>query len=184
MEDASEITSIASQAYETANKAYLMSREALDKQTLTQNQMTVLEVNVHEMREKLQTVLSLAAHTLRDSTDAYNQAINVFQQADTLEVPEADHERLEDQAEKIAREAARIEEESRRLIEDNAELLRNAQDRRASLEDLLARAEAQQQQVEAQKAEAETYRERAGGAVELGNTVLNDARNTLSTLQG
>jgi len=32
------------------------------------------------MGEKLRTVQSLAGQTLRDSTDAYNQALNIYQQ--------------------------------------------------------------------------------------------------------
>ena len=74
-----------------------MARDALEEQHYTANQITVLDVQVNDMREKLRTVQSLASQTLRDSTAAYNQALNIYQQAVTLEVPEADNERLEDQ---------------------------------------------------------------------------------------
>ncbi len=116
-----------------------MARDALEQQHNTINRMTVLEVQVGEMRDRLWTVQSLASQTMRDSTDAYNQALNIYQQSVTLQVPDADHERLIDQAEKIQREADRIKEEAERLITENADLLREAQDRRVGLEDLLNR---------------------------------------------
>ena len=80
MEDASEIASIAQQAYEISSDAYEMARQALEQQHYTANQIRVLEVQVTDMGEKLRTVQSLAGQTLRDSTEAYNQALNIYQQ--------------------------------------------------------------------------------------------------------
>ena len=80
VEDASEIASIAQQAYEISSDAYEMARQALEQQHYTANQIRVLEVQVTDMGEKLRTVQSLAGQTLRDSTDAYNQALNIYQQ--------------------------------------------------------------------------------------------------------
>ena len=161
-----------------------MAREALEEQTYTENNITVLQVQVGDMGDKLRTVQSLASQTLRDSTDAYNQAINIVQQALSLQIPEVDHETLEEQAVKISREGRRIQEEARRLIDENQELLRDVQDRRVQLEDLLRRSENQQQMVDSQLAEMDGSRARALEAVEKGNTVLSDAQNTLITLQG
>ena len=136
------------------------------------------------MGKKLMTVQSLATQTLRDSTDAYNQALNILQQAKSLEVPTVDHATLEDQAVKVNRDARRIQEEAQRLISENEELLLAAQDKRVVLEDLLNRAENQQQQVDRQLADMDGYNKRALEAVQNGNNVLKDAQDTLRTLQG
>lgn len=136
------------------------------------------------MGKKLMTVQSLATQTLRDSTDAYNQALNILQQAKSLEVPTVDHATLEDQAVKVNRDARRIQEEAQRLISENEELLLAAQDKRVELEDLLNRAENQQQQVDRQLADMDGYNKRALEAVQSGNNVLKDAQDTLRTLQG
>ena len=136
------------------------------------------------MGKKLMTVQSLATQTLRDSTDAYNQALNILQQAKSLEVPTVDHTTLEDQAVKVNRDARRIQEEAQRLISENEELLLAAQDKRVELEDLLNRAENQQQQVDRQLADMDGYNKRALDAVQSGNNVLKDAQDTLRTLQG
>ena len=136
------------------------------------------------MRNKLRTVQSLASRTLKDSQQAYNEALSLYQQAVSLDVPSADHARIEDQSDKIRREAERIQAEATRLVQERQELLREAQEKRVALEDLLARARQQQEEVERQHADAKSFREMAEAAVEGGDNVLNDARNTLNTLQG
>ncbi len=146
--------------------------------------MFPLLIKVDELRDRLRKVQSLAGQTLRDSTDAYNSALNIYRQALALEVPEGDHEVLEARATKIDYEAERIEQEARRLIEENAALLSEAADRRVTLQDLLSRAQAQQKLVDNQLNTAKEFKSRALAAVQKGNNVLNDAKNTLSTLQG
>ncbi len=111
------------------------------------------------------------------------QALNILQQAKSLQVPSVDHVTVEQQAVKMNNEAKAIQEEARELIALNEELLRDAQDKRAELEDLLRRAERQQQQVDAQLADMDGFKTRAFDAVESGNRVLEDAQDTLRTLQ-
>lgn len=183
VEDASEIASIAEQAYKTSSDAYDMAYAAMQEQHDTENQIRVLESQVQSMGEKLRTVQSLAGQTHRDASEAYNTAINIYQQASSLEVPSVENEKFEDQANKVQREARRIREDAQRLIESNAQLLKDTQERRAQLEDLLARAEVQQQQLDAQLADMDKHRAKAQKAVDSGNSVLQDAANTLQTLK-
>ena len=88
-EHASEIASIAKQAHETAIKAEEMTQEALEQQIATGNEIRVLQENVMKMGQKLTKVQSLASNTLAESTDAYNQALELYRAAISLEVPEA-----------------------------------------------------------------------------------------------
>ena len=53
------------------------------------------------MGTKLRQVTSLAGQTLKDSTDSYNLALNIYQQAIALEVPNVNNEDLEDKASKL-----------------------------------------------------------------------------------
>ena len=48
----------------------------------------MLQENVMKMGKKLTKVKSLAGTTLRDSTSAYNEALNIYRTAISLEVPE------------------------------------------------------------------------------------------------
>ena len=184
VEDASEIESIAKQAFKTSTNAYEMARNAMEEQLQTGSEINVLEVQVKNMGEKLRTVQSLAGQTYRDASEAYNAAINIYQQAKSIEVPTVDEENIEKQANRVQEEAKRIKEEAQRLIESNVQLLQETQDKRFELEDLLGRAEIQQQTLDSQMADMDQYRAQALKAVENGNNVLEDATRTLSTLNG
>ena len=184
MEDASEIESIAKQALDTATDAYNMAYAAMEQQPTTGNQITVLEQQVQKMGDNLRLVQSLASQTSRDATEAYNTAINIYQQAKIMEVPKINELNIEKQANKVQQEAKRIKEEAERLIQSNVELLQQTQDRRVQLEDLLQTAEDQQQQLDAQIADMDQNRAKALKAVANGNGVLEDAKRTLETLNG
>merc|ERR1719442_54426 len=182
VEDASEIESIVKQAYETSNNAYEMARAAMEEQTKTGSQIKVLEEQVKIMGTKLRTVQSLASQTSRDANDAYNTAINIYQQAKSNEVPSIDEENIEKQANRVQEEANQIKQEANRLIDSNVNLLEETQNRRVQLRDLLDRAEDQQQTLDAQLADMDGHRAKAINAVEDGNSVLQDATRTLETL--
>ena len=117
VEDASEIESIAKQAYETSNNAYEMARAAMEEQTKTGSQIKVLEEQVKMMGGKLRTVQSLASQTSRDANDAYNTAINIYQQAKSIEVPSIDEENIEKQANRVQEEANQIKQEVSKVEE-------------------------------------------------------------------
>ena len=53
------------------------------------------------MSTKLRSVQSLATQTLKDSTDSYNLALNIYQQALAMQVPTVDNRELEDKARKV-----------------------------------------------------------------------------------
>merc|ERR1719323_1888484 len=159
-----------------------MARDAMDQQHATGNQIGVLDIQVQNMGAKLRTVQSLAGQTYRDASEAYNSAINIYQQAKSLQVPSVDEENIEKQATRVQDEARRIKMEAERLIESNEELLTETQDRRKELEDLMERAEKQQQDLDAQLADMDGHRAKALKAVSDGNAVLSDAERTLQTL--
>ena len=161
-----------------------MARAAMEEQTKTGSQIKVLEEQVKLMSSKLRTVQSLAGQTSRDATDAYNTAINIYQQAKSIEVPSIDEENIEKQANRVQEEANQIKLDANQLIESNINLLQETQDRRVQLQDLLTRAEGQQQTLDRQLADMDGHRAKALAAVADGNSVLDDAQRTLRTLNG
>ena len=88
-----------------------MARAAMEEQTKTGSQIKVLEEQVKIMGNKLRTVQSLASQTSRDANDAYNTAINIYQQAKSIEVPSIDEENIEKQANRVQEEAIQIKQE-------------------------------------------------------------------------
>ena len=53
------------------------------------------------MSSKLRQVQSLASQTLKDSTDSYNLALNIYQQALAMQVPDVNNQELENKASKV-----------------------------------------------------------------------------------
>ena len=53
------------------------------------------------MSAKLRSVQALSTRTLEDSTDSYNRALNIYQQALAMQVPTVDSQELEDKARKV-----------------------------------------------------------------------------------
>ena len=184
MEDASEIESIAKQAFETAKNAYDMAYDAMQSAPQTGNQIQILEEQVTRMGETLRMVQSLASQTQRDTSEAHNQAIKLYQTAKLMEVPTIDDENIEKKANSVKSEAMQIKEEATRLMESNQQLLSDTQNRREQLIDLLEEAETQQKMLSSQIAQLEQNREKALTAVDNGNLVLEDAKRTLETLKG
>ena len=184
VEDASEIESIAKQAFETAKNAYDMAYNAMQSAPQTGNQIQILEEQVTRMGETLRSVQSLASQTQRDASEAYNQAIKLYQTAKLMEVPTIDDENIEKKANTVKSEAMQIKEEATRLMESNQQLLSDTQNRREQLIDLLEEAETQQKMLSSQIAQLEQNREKALTAVDNGNLVLEDAKRTLETLKG
>ena len=184
VEDASEIESIAKQAFETAKNAYDMAYDAMQSAPQTGNQIQILEEQVTRMGETLRMVQSLASQTQRDTSEAHNQAIKLYQTAKLMEVPTIDDENIEKKANSVKSEAMQIKEEATRLMESNQQLLSDTQNRREQLIDLLEEAETQQKMLSSQIAQLEQNREKALTAVDNGNLVLEDAKRTLETLKG
>ena len=54
------------------------------------------------MSAKLRSVQALSTRTLEDSTDSYNRALNIYQQALAMQVPTVDSQELEDKARKVS----------------------------------------------------------------------------------
>ena len=182
-EDANEISSIAKQAFDLSHDAYQLAYSAMEEQVHNANKIDTLKFKLNEVESKLVTVEKLSSNTLTKATDAYQEALNIYQQVFNLDVPVLDTARLEEQAKKITQDARRIKEDAARLVGEHEVLVRETQDRRAVLQDLLNRASAQQQDVDSRLADMNKHRAKALEAVEIGNTVLKDAMETLETLK-
>jgi coxsackievirus/adenovirus receptor len=182
-ETASEIESIAKQANEISADADKKAWNAMNEQVKTSGEIGDLQAQLKFMGNKLSEVQTDAQETLQAADDAYMQALRIYQQVFNLQVPEVDTSRLDDQASKVTKDAERIRDDAQRLIKEHEELLTTAMNKRQELNDLLNNALTQQQQVDSKMADMDEHRSRALKAVELGNTVLEEAKRTLATLQ-
>jgi len=182
-EDANEITSIAKQSYDMSDNAYNMARSAMEEQLSNVDNIERLKTTLSDVENKLMTVEKLASNTLRKASDAYDEALTIYQSVFNLEVPKVNNENLENQAKQVVEDANRIKEDAQRLMDDYRDVTQETRDKRVGLEDLLKRANIQQREVDNKLAEMKAYTQKALDAVNVGNDVLKDAQNTLETLR-
>ena len=182
-ESASEIESIAKQANKISNEAYSKARSALEEQVDTANTIQVLQARLREMGTKLGEVQSESQQTLAAASEAYLQALTIYQSVWNLAVPEVNTDQLEDQASRVSKDAERIREDAERLIGEHEELLAQAGAQRQQMRDLMKQAELEQQLINDRLQMMEQHRDGAQAAVNSGNTVLGEAKKTLEILE-
>jgi len=182
-EDANEMTSIVQQAFELADDAYKLAYSAMEEQVKNANKIDALKYHLSEVDSKLDTMSKHSENTLQKANDAYNEALNIYQQIFNLEVPSVNSDQLEAQAKAIKMDAKRIQEDAVRLINEYELLVRDSMDKRTNLQDLLDRANMQQQVVDRRLADMDKHRAKALEAVDMGNNVLINAEKTLETLR-
>lgn len=182
-EDANEITSIVQQALDLSEDAYQLAYSAMQEQVNNANKIDALKYHLSEVDNKLDTIEKHSMNTLQKANDAYNEALNIYQQIFNLEVPDVNSEQLESQAKAISTDAERIKDDAVRLINEYERLVRDSMDKRMNLQDLLDRANTQQQVVDSRLADMDKHRAKAVEAVDMGNNVLINAEETLETLR-
>jgi len=185
-ENASEVESIAKQAKEESQAAYDKALNAMNERIENQNEIEKLKYQLNVMGTELAEVQSYATSTLSAADASYKEALQNKLLALRLEVPEVvtnGQDSFVDMAEKVMVNATRIRDSADTLIRDNENVVREVMNKRADLGDLLMQSEAQQQQIDLKIAQMDEYRNEARKAVELGNNVLSQAKETLKVLE-
>jgi len=183
MEDASEIESIANQANMLAMDAWNNASSAVTEKETNAEKIGQLQSKLFQISQQLESVEMKSQIALKEAKKAHNRAMFITQKNFNLEVPKIDDDKMETNSDIVKKDAERIKEEADRLLSINAELIQETMDKRAELLDLLYQAEQQQTKMDKRKKEISDYDAEAVKAVELGNTVLEKAQETLKTLQ-
>jgi len=181
--DAEDMKKRAEAALEMASNANQLARDALDEQVKKAERISMLRTHLEQLEGKLSTVQSLSLATLSDATDAYNRALNIYQEAFNLDPSSRDMTQMQEDATGMRVKAGTVRSTADKLLAENAELLGQVVVDREELEELLERAVSQQQQVNARLDDLTGHQGRAADAVERGNAVLEQARATLETLK-
>ena len=170
-------------ALEMASNANQLARDALDEQVKKAERISMLRTHLEQLEGKLSIVQSLSLATLDDATLAYDQALNIYQEAFNLNPSAGDTSRMLKEVDGMREKAGTVRSTADRLLAENADLLAQVLADREELENLMERAVSQQQQVDARLDDLTGHQSRAAEAVQRGNAVLDRARATLETLR-
>ena len=81
-------------ALEMASNANQLARDALDEQVKKAERISMLRTHLEQLEGKLSIVQSLSLATLDDATQAYDQALNIYQEAFNLNPSAGDTSRM------------------------------------------------------------------------------------------
>ena len=81
-------------ALEMASNANQLARDALDEQVKKAERISMLRSHLEQLEGKLSIVQSLSLATLDDATLAYDQALNIYQEAFNLDPSAGDTTRM------------------------------------------------------------------------------------------
>jgi len=181
--DAHQIEKMAVETFKLSNKANQLARDALEEQVKNANEISVLQAQLQEMTEKLETVENLSFETLDDANHVYDEAIGTYRKVYNLDVPDVDTQTLQNKANGVRKESEKIRLDAERLIDEYAGVLTNTELNRKEIQKLLNRAIAQQQEVDNRLDDMIIHRKKGQEAVALGSMILNKAKETLETLR-
>merc|ERR1719458_158881 len=181
--DADDMKKRAEAALEMASNANQLARDALDEQVKKAERISMLRTHLEQLEGKLSIVQSLSLATLDDATQAYDQALNIYQEAFNLNPSAGDTSRMLKEVDGMREKAGTVRSTADRLLAENGDLVDQVLTDREELETLMERAVSQQQQVDARLDDLTGHQSRAAEAVQRGNAVLDRARATLETLR-
>ncbi|VDP07330.1 unnamed protein product [Soboliphyme baturini] len=176
---------------ENAMKALNISKAALQKakEAIYGAEVTSSEIGRLEKRymsaEKLYNQTAQMALEQSDrSNSVYQKSAEILNKVDSLELPSIDVSNVKKKAELISGEAKAVKEEAQKLAADNKPMTNEIARFNEDMESELEKAEQQQQIADGLLAEIDSARAKASRAVQLADSTLKEANNTLHTLEG
>ncbi|KAL3871372.1 hypothetical protein ACJMK2_039377 [Sinanodonta woodiana] len=184
VEEAKRIHAVAGKALNTSREALQLAKETLTMPGGVMQEIQVLQQKAANAQELYKTVQFLAEKARNASILAYQEALDLYTEATSIQIPGVDVNRLMAEAAQIKKEAANIKAEAKRLIEENQKLLSDIKNEEGNAEKLLESGYNQQQRADELLAEVDAARAQAGKAVRMGDKTLKEANETLQILQG
>nr|CAD7454512.1 unnamed protein product [Timema tahoe] len=184
MEEAEEIKNTAERAKNTSAQAYELATEAIKQQQNISDELRGLKVNIESAETNLEKTKELAAEAANKVGEVHSDAFDIYKDIYGLTVPDIDVPKLKEDAENTANDARKLKQDAEDLLKAHGEILANLDDQLDQSEDLLARGMEQQQLVDELLADVDAANSKADKAVQLGDKTLQEAQETLRTLQG
>nr|XP_014275808.1 laminin subunit gamma-1 isoform X1 [Halyomorpha halys] len=183
LDDAEATKAVAEMALNISNQGYLLSQEATKKQLNSSLALDSLNSELANTRLRMDEMEKLVQSTLNDVSAAHSDALSFAIEVNNLIIPEVDFARLKSEAQKAEEEGKRLEEEANRLNDEFSNVAGDVDSKVNQSLAMLEEGKKLQQEADELLAEADAAKAKAAAAVELGDKILRDANETLSSLQ-
>lgn len=181
----SEAIEIASnEALNTSAEAYRLAEEALRAQATMQEEVRDLTKRLDDLSNFMERTLHLANGTKREAGEAYDAALDIYADANSIVVPTADVQEKKDEAARIKAEASRIKGDAESLANRHKSMLSEIDGKTRDAQNLLDEAIRQQQITDELLTDTDAALAKAHNAIAAGERIIDDANDTLTTLKG
>ncbi|CAN8019241.1 unnamed protein product, partial [Ixodes persulcatus] len=181
--DAQEIVNLAVDALNTTKEAHRIAEGAISTQHQTESEINTLKKRMKEIMDLMLRTKKMAEEAKAEVVKAYEDALRVYSDTTSVQMPDIDTEDLLHQAQEIIEEAQRIYKEADDLMEKHKNIFDKVKPQKDEAEDLLAEAQRQQQVTDELLADTDAAYAKAKEAVQSGEKILEEAQNTLKTLK-
>ncbi|KAL4219663.1 Laminin-type epidermal growth factor-like domai [Mactra antiquata] len=184
MEEAQRIDMLSKKALETSKEALKLAMETLQMPGSIMLDIQELQAKTDDASRKYNQTKFFAEKALNMSMQAYDEALDLYSQATSLQIPAINVDLLIAESNRIKEEAAVIKQNAVDLLTKNEDLLSDVAEQRQTAEDLLESGIQHQQRADGLLADVDSARAIAKNAVDMGERTLSEANETLQTLQG
>lgn len=182
--DAKSITQLAYDARNTSHDAHNLARKAIEDQNNITQVIKGIESQIDGLSNRHATLLKEAGISLGEAKVVYKEALNLSTEASSIAVPPLNASGLREQATEIEAEAQRLKDAIEKLMGDRQDLLFDLEAHLTRTRDLKDRGLAQQQETAHLLTNVFNAKKEAEEAVRKADKTLEEAQNTLTTLQG
>ncbi|XP_035207831.1 laminin subunit gamma-1-like [Stegodyphus dumicola] len=183
-EDAEVSDTVSNLALNTSTEAYRLARETVDSQERMSNEVYDLGRKLDDLVDFMQRTKQLAKDANTEAGTAYEEALGIYTDASSLNVPTADVAAMKNEASRIKIEAQRVKGQADSLANEHKETLSRLDDQTKDAEGLLNEAIRQQQITDELLTDTDAALAKALDAIASGEKILDDAKETLDTLKG
>ncbi|KAF2367040.1 Laminin IV [Trinorchestia longiramus] len=182
-DQATHIEEIAYEARNTSLDAVVLARKALDDQANMSSVIRDLNDDMDDLVSLHNSTMDRARASLARARLVYDEALSLSTQASSIALPNLDVDQLRDKAKDIEETAVRIKAELDALSAEHSSLLLDIGIEIEGAKELLARGIEEQQITSELLAEVFGNKQKAEEAVQKADKTLEEAQNTLMTLE-
>jgi len=183
-EEAQKIEKIGLAAVNTSEAAYDLARNSYDQQRNSSIQSGTLQQTVLRLEEEIKNAEGKSQRSLQVAKEAYNNALNLYKDAHSLNLPKIDLQAIKDQAKQAKADAEDLKESLRLLLDEREQLLLEAEEESKEAKELLDDAYKHQQMADELLADLDKAKASADDARNQSENTFKEAQKIYDTLQG
>lgn len=181
--EAKQIIDKFNEAKNISETAYNLAKDAINTQKTNKEELEKLKDRLNEVKEQYQMTVKLSQDVQNDANRAEQDALALMADVSNIVVPDLNSSRYKDDATQIISQAKQAHADADGILKTHQQLLNSTGNKLKDSRLLFEDAQRKQQILEDLLARADIAYNQTKEAVQSGDNILEDAKNTLETLK-